>query len=158
MTQPNDKPKFTDIELTVFLAGQIAGMKVNFPDHIKRAQQSGKYTLQQLMNMKAEGIKEVEMLEAILSHIVMPPPKNTAAKWNSDKKGGFELHVYVSPLDMSQLSMPKDDADLFMQMMKSNKALGVISAIGILWGHWEKMRQEHEKVIIKEVEKAIGHA
>lgn len=153
-----EKRKFTDQELTVFLAGQIAGLKANFPDHLKRAQQSGKFTVKQLMNMKADGIKEVDMLEAILSHIVMPPPKNTGAKWSSDKKGGFELHVYIAPQDVAQVTMPQDDADTFTANMNSNRPAGVITAMAMLWVHWEKMRQQHEKLIVNEAKKAMGHA
>lgn len=156
--QIESKKKFTDQELTVFLAGQIAGLKANFPDHIKRAQQSGKYTLKQLMNMKAAGIEEVDKLEAILSYIVMPPPKDTGAKWNSDKKGGFELHVYISPQDVAAVSMPEDDAKTFTENMNSNKAAGVIAAMAMLWVHWEKMRQRHEQIIVNEAKKALGHA
>lgn len=152
------KQTYTDQELTVFIAQQIAGLKVNLPEHISRMQRSGKYTITQILNAKADGIREVNMLEAVLSHLVMPPPKDTGAKWASDGKGGFELHVYVSPQDMAQIRMPPDDADTFTASMKSNRAIGIISAMAILWGHWEKMRQEHEKVIVNEVKKQLGEA
>jgi hypothetical protein len=155
---PREAPKFTDQELNIFLANLIRGLQMTLPEEIKIAQNSGKYTIKQMMDMRASRIKEVEMLEAILMRLVTPPPKKSGVQWRKNQQQGFEVHVYVAPEDLASIQLPESDTLLFNDLIQKNEGVGILSAMALLFGNWEKHRQAEQKEIIKAIEGSAGSA
>lgn len=149
---------YEEKDLVSFLSGQINGLKITGPKNVRDAERSGRYTFKELAGMKDDLKNEVDALEALLKHIVSPPMKQSGCQWKPDKYGGFRVEAYISALDMSEIKLPNQDAELFQDLIDRNIAVSVLSAMAIIFGYWEKQRGESEKRLIEQVNSQMGNA
>lgn len=137
--KPDDKqPEFNDEELIKFLRDEISRHSTNAgaPIHDRR----------------------IAMTKAILAHLQTPRPKYSGCKWWTDKRGGFELHAYISADDFKTLKLPVPDANLFHQLMEKNTSVCVLNALGLVFGLWQRQRQEEQVSIAKMINETAGSA
>lgn len=149
---PKKEGELTDADLNGWIAQQIVALQAQLPAQAQKMTRSGKYTWKEINDFKASGMREVSILENILRKIVTPPPAQSACQWKPMIGGGFEVHCYVSKDDLANITLPIMDADLFQNLMEQNHSVSILSAMALLFGHWEKQRQVLEKELIKSIE------